>query len=472
MARIEAGRLDVELKPSERTCLMREVCEVVAPTARKNGNELLLDLGEDMPVQVLGDPMRLRQILVNLAGNAVKFTVNGEVWIRAGLVSGTQGDASGRRRFRFEVADTGPGIPAALRPRLFEPFEQGGGDTASRFGGTGLGLNISSRLVGLLGGVIGVSSEEGRGSTFTVELDLGLDGEPVSTMPELPTELQGLAVLVADDNPAARGKLALALAGLGFACEAVESGLQAVAAAERNPDRFSLVILDWDMPGLDGPQTLERLRAAGLPQDVPVLLAALPSHEDPQGRDLADIGVAGFVVKPVTTDGVLDAIVAAMGRCREKVDREAPEERDEFPGSTMRGLRVLLVDDNQFNQEVARAILDEVEADTHVACNGLEALQRLEEAEDAYDVVLMDMTMPVMDGLEASRRIRAMVRYSQLPIIAMTANAMKGDREACIAAGMNDHLAKPIDTRELFGVLEKWVGGAPGRHADAPVPGV
>ncbi len=471
LAKIEAGKLDVERKPFDLPCLMREVCEIVAPTARKNGNELLLELDENMPVQVLGDPMRLRQILVNLAGNAVKFTVNGEVWIRAGLVPGTPGDASGGRRFRFEVADTGPGIPAALRPRLFEPFEQGGGDTASRFGGTGLGLNISSRLVGLLGGVIGVSSEEGLGSTFRVELDLALDGEPVSARPELPKDLQGLAVLVADDNPAARGNLALALAGLGFACEAVESGLQAVAAVQRNPDRFSLVILDWDMPDLDGPQTLERLRVAGLPKDVPVLLAALPSHEDPQGRDPADIGVAGFVVKPVTADGVRDAVMAAMGRCRDRGDREAPEERDALPGSVMRGLRVLLVDDNQFNQEVAQAILDEVEADTQVACNGLEALQRLEEAEEAYDVVLMDMTMPVMDGLEASRRIRAMDRFRQLPIIAMTANAMKGDREACIAAGMNDHLAKPIDTRELFGVLEKWVGGSQGHHVDALVPG-
>ena len=472
LAKIEAGKLDVERKSFDLPCLVREVCEIVAPTARRNGNELLLDLDADMPVQVLGDPMRLRQILVNLAGNAVKFTVNGEVWIRAGLVPGIQGDVSGGRRFRFEVADTGPGIPAALKPRLFEPFEQGGGDTASRFGGTGLGLNISSRLVGLLGGVIGVSSEEGLGSTFRVELDLGLDGKPVSARPELPKEMQGLAVLVADDNPAARGNLALALAGLGFACEAVESGLQAVAAVQRNPDRFSLVILDWDMPGLDGPQTMERLRAAGLPQDVPVLLAALPSHEDPQGREPADIGAAGFVVKPVTADGVLDAIMAAMGRCRDRDDREAPEERDALPGSVIRGLRVLLVDDNQFNQEVARAILDEVEADTQVACNGLEALQRLEEAEEAYDVVLMDMTMPVMDGLEASRRIRAMDRFRQLPIIAMTANAMKGDREACIAAGMNDHLAKPIDTRELFGVLEKWVGGAQGRHTDGPAFGV
>jgi signal transduction histidine kinase/CheY-like chemotaxis protein len=459
LAKIEAGKLDVERKPFDLSCLLREVCEIVAPAARRNGNELLLDLDPEMPVQVFGDPMRLRQILVNLAGNAVKFTMNGEVWIKAGLVSGAQEAVPGNRRFRFEVADTGPGIPAALMPRLFEPFEQGGGDTASRYGGTGLGLNISSRLVSLLGGVIGVSSEEGRGSTFRVELDLTLDGDPFPARLELPADLQGRAVLVADDNPAARGNFALILAEMGFACKAVDSGLYALESVQRDTARYSLVVLDWDMPSLDGPQTLSRLRAAGLPDDVPVLLAALPSHEDPKGRELESIGAAGIVFKPVTAGGFLDAVLAAMGRHRVVGEMES-EEQDAFPGRAMKGMRVLLVDDNLFNQEVARAILDQIEADTEVADNGLEALQRLENGE-SYDVVLMDMTMPVMDGLEASRRIRAMEKFRRLPIIAMTANAMKGDREACLAAGMNDHLAKPIDTRELFCVLEKWIAGSP-----------
>jgi CheY-like chemotaxis protein len=344
-------------------------------------------------------------------------------------------------------------------PRLFEPFEQGGGDTASRYGGTGLGLNISSRLVSLLGGVIGVSSEEGRGSTFTVELDLTLDGDPFPARLELPADLHGRAVLVADDNPAARGNFALILAEMGFACKAVDSGLYALESVQRDTARYSLVVLDWDMPSLDGPQTLSRLRAAGLPDDVPVLLAALPSHEDPKGRELESIGAAGIVFKPVTAGGFLDAVLAAMGRHRVVGEMES-EEQDAFPGRALKGMRVLLVDDNLFNQEVARAILDQIEADTEVADNGLEALQRLENGE-SYDVVLMDMTMPVMDGLEASRRIRAMEKFRRLPIIAMTANAMKGDREACLAAGMNDHLAKPIDTRELFCVLEKWIAGSP-----------
>jgi signal transduction histidine kinase/CheY-like chemotaxis protein len=459
LAKIEAGKLDVERKPFDLLCLVREVCEIIAPAARRNGNELLLELDPEMPVRVLGDPMRLKQILLNLAGNAVKFTMNGEVWIKAGLVSREQEPLSGNRRFRFEVADTGPGIPAALMPRLFEPFEQGGGDTASRYGGTGLGLNISSRLVSLLGGVIGVSSEEGRGSTFTVELDLTLDNDPFPTRLELPAELQGRAVLVADDSPAARGNLALVLAEMGFACTAVDSGFQALESVRCDPARYSLVVLDWDMPILDGPQTLSRLRAAGLPDEVPVLLAALPSHQDPKGRELENIGAAGIVFKPVTAGRLFHAVLAAMGRHGDIGETET-EEQESFPGPAMRGMRVLLVDDNLFNQEVARAILDQVEADTEVACNGLEALQRLEDGE-SYDVVLMDMTMPVMDGLEASRRIRAMEKFRRLPIIAMTANAMNGDREACLAAGMNDHLAKPIDTRELFCVLEKWIAGSP-----------
>ncbi len=458
LAKIEAGKLSVERKPFDLSCLMREVSEIVAPTARRNGNELLLHLDGDMPVHVLGDPMRLRQILVNLAGNAVKFTMNGEVWIKAGLASGAQEPLAGSRRFRFEVADTGPGIPPALMGRLFEPFEQGGGDTASRYGGTGLGLNISSRLVSLLGGVIGASSEEGRGSTFAVELDLALDGDPFPARLLLPADLHGRAILVADDSPAARRNLALVLTGLGFACTTVDSGLQALETVQRDPVRHTLIILDWDMPFLDGPQTLGRLRVAGLPDDVPVLLAALPSHEDLHGREVADIGAAGIVFKPVTAGGVLDAVLAALGR--HGVDGEKQTEEADAPGRAMRGVRVLLVDDNLFNQEVARAILEESEALVEVSGNGLDALQRLERGEQ-FDVVLMDMTMPVMDGLEASRRIRAMEQFRRLPIIAMTANAMKGDREACLAAGMNDHLAKPIDTRELFRVLEKWIAVSP-----------
>jgi len=470
LAKIEAGKLDVEQKSFDLLRLVRETCEIVAPMAQKNGNELLLELDEDMPVHVFGDPLRLKQVLVNLAGNAVKFTMDGEVRITLGLVaaasdaaavsdaSSARAPAPDRKRFRFEVCDTGSGIPAELRPRLFQPFEQGVGDTASRYGGAGLGLNISSRLVELMGGVIGLSSELGRGSTFWFELDLTMDDTPYPARPEVPRDLQGLAVLVADDNPAARRSLTVALTRLGFACEAVESGLQAVAAVRRDPARFSLVIFDWDMVGLDGPQTLAKLRDAGLPDDVPVLLAALSSNEDLQGREIKDIGAAGLVTKPVTAAGVLDAILAAMDAQENGGGKDAPVDQDRLFGRAFGGLRVLLVDDNLFNQEVARTILEEVGADITVACNGLEALQRLEETKEPYEVVLMDMTMPVMDGLDASRRIRSMNKYSKLPIIAMTANAMKGDREACLAAGMNDHLAKPIDTIELYAALRRWVG--------------
>jgi signal transduction histidine kinase/DNA-binding response OmpR family regulator len=456
LAKIETGKLDVEHKPFDLSCLVREVCDIVAPAAQKNGNELLLELDEDMPMRVVGDPMRLKQVLVNLAGNAVKFTKNGDVRITLGLVAQAQGSSSARKRFGFEVTDTGPGIPAELMPRLFEPFEQGGGDTASRYGGTGLGLNISSRLVGLMDGVMKASSKQGRGSTFRVEVDLDLDETACPPRSEIPQYLRGLAVLVADDNPAARESLALVLTRLGFVCEAVDSGLQAVEAVRREPRRFSLIVLDWEMPGLDGPQTLARLRASGLPDDVPILLAALSSHADPQGREIGDVGAADLVVKPVTASGVLNAILAVMSVHGDEDEKEFSVEQGQFPCRIAKRLRVLLVDDNLFSQEVACAFLDEVEAETKVACNGLEALQSLEENGNPYDIVLMDMSMPVMDGLEASRRIRSMDKYRELPIIAMTANAMKGDRDACLAAGMNDHLAKPIDIAEFYSVLQRW----------------
>jgi len=456
LAKIEAGKLDVESKPFDLVVLVRDACDIVAPTARKNGNELLLDLADDMPVRVLGDSMRLRQILVNLVGNAVKFTKNGDVWIKVSTSGPCDSNvpSPGQATFRFEVSDTGPGIAPDLLPRLFEPFEQGGGDTASRYGGTGLGLNICSRLVGLMGGRIEVSSESGRGSTFWFELELKLDENPFHERLEVPAELFGLTVLVADDHPAARGSLALALGKLGFVCEAVESGLRAVEAVIRNPHRFALVILDWDMPGLDGPQTLVKLKSAGLPEKTPVLLAAPSSHSELEGHESSVIGAAGFMPKPVSTAGVLDAVLEAL-----EVHAEPLEELSSVPESrrALKGLRVLLVDDNIFNQEVACAILEQAEAATEVACNGQEALWRLEEAKQPYDAVLMDMVMPVMDGLEASRRIRAMDKFRDLPIIAMTANAMRGDREACLAVGMNDHLAKPIDTGELYAALRRWV---------------
>lgn len=460
LAKIEAGKLEVERKPFDLASLVREVCDILAPMIQKNGNELLCDLEEDTPVHLLGDPMRLKQVLVNLAGNAAKFTSGGEVRIsvnRSKMQKGEVAPVEGRVKLHFEVVDNGPGISRDVLPRLFRPFEQGGGDTANRYGGAGLGLNISSRLVDLMGGHIGLSSEPGRGSVFWFALEFDLQDQPHSPEHMVPPAMQGKSILVADDHPAALRALSGALVRLGFVCVAVESGQQAVEAVASDPEKFALVILDWAMPGLDGPETLYRLKARGLPANVPVLLSALSSHVDPQGRDLAEIGAAGLLVKPVTHVGVLRAVLTAFGDGSDRSAQESGKDLNLCPRDGIRGLRVLLVDDNVFNQEVTCTILEEIEAVTEVANNGLEALQRLEEAQEPYDAVLMDMSMPVMDGLEASRRIRSIGRFRELPIIAMTANAMKGDRETCLAAGMNDHLAKPIDTRELFDALERWV---------------
>lgn len=465
LAKIEAGKLDVERKPFDMGCLLREVCDIVAPMAEKNGNELLCELDGGMPRRLLGDPMRLKQVLVNLAGNAVKFTSGGEARIKVGPAQTAREDADyGGARYYFEVSDNGPGIPAELLPRLFEPFEQATADNASRYGGTGLGLNISSRLIGLMGGRIGLSSEPGRGSTFWFTLDLDLEEDQGPEPAKIPEELKELRVLVADDRLAARLAAAAVLGGLGFTADVVDSGLSALDVVKRDPDRYGLVILDWDMPFYDGPTTLALLREAGLPETVPILLSALSCHTDPQGRQPDEIGAAGLLPKPVTPAGALAAVLASLGSGKIGGDESSSEDREFFRQRSMKGLRVLLVDDNVFNQEVTRTILEQADAAAEVACNGAEALQRLEEDGEAFDAVLMDMSMPVMDGLEASRRIRAMEKFRTLPIIAMTANAMKGDRESCLAAGMNDHLAKPIDTRELFAVLERWAARGGGEE--------
>jgi len=457
LAKIEAGKLDMERKVFDLADLLREVCDIVAPKAEENGNELLCHMADDIPVRFLGDPMRLRQVLVNLVGNAVKFTCGGEVRLEVGrTVAGKKADSDlSRTRLYFEVSDTGTGIPQERLRHLFEPFEQGGVDIANRYGGTGLGLNISSRLVELMGGRIGVTSEPGQGSTFWFTLDLDHDSTPHPPRLEVPPDLKGLPILIADDHAGARNALVRILRKLGFAPTPVESGLQAVEAVLQSPDGFALVILDWNMPVMDGVETLSKLRSCGLPKSVPALLATLLSSTAQEDQKLCEVGVVGFLVKPFTPVRVLKAVMDALHHTVTRCDDDFPHGQEK-PLQVMKGLRVLLVDDNVFNLEVARIILEQAGAATEVALNGVEALERLETAKVSFDAVLMDMSMPVMDGLEASRRIRSMVKYQDLIIIAMTANAMKGDREACLSAGMNDHLAKPIDPQELFAVLERW----------------
>lgn len=468
LAKIEAGKVELETGPLEPETLLHEAADLLVARAFENGNELVLDLEPGLPRRVTGDALRLRQVLINLGGNAVKFTRDGTV--RLAVSRDEDAQQQDRVMLRFEISDTGIGIDPVVLPRLFQSFEQADSSTARVYGGTGLGLSISRRLVRLMGGDISVRSRPGEGSTFGFTVPLGLEADAVS--PEGPPAGDGksLNVLVVEDNPESLASMKTILFAMGHAHAAAGSAAEAsrLAAAER----FDLVLLDWDLPDMAGPEAVGLLRSSERAEEpvgrTPMALMTSPARPDIKLLRLDQWGVQGILAKPFsssTVEGlfrqVLDggATVADADAC---ASAEAPCDMERA-----RGLRILLVEDNLFNQELLGVILTEAGVELEIADNGAEAVRRVTEGAQAPDVVLMDVNMPVMGGFEATRAIRGDGRFGGLPIVAMTADITPEDRARCLEAGMNDHLAKPVDTGELFRVLVKWGRQAPGeaRHA-------
>jgi signal transduction histidine kinase/DNA-binding response OmpR family regulator len=478
-SKIEAGRMDMERIPFRLGDVMDQLASLLGMKAEEKGLELLFVLPPDLPSMLVGDPSRLGQVLLNLGNNAVKFTERGEVTVTVALQA-REGDAL---RLRFEVRDTGIGMDAAQRERLFQPFAQADASTSRRYGGTGLGLAISRHLVGLMDGTIGVDSAVGRGSRFhfTARFDLA---EPVAAAPPGPTGLEGLRgarALVVDDHAGARELLCTLLDTFGLEAEPAiggEQALQAVTRADALDRPYRLLLLDWQMPGIDGIECLQRLGQLALRHPPPAVLmvTAFSRHVVLQRLAERHLRAAALLAKPVTPSGLLDACASAVGQAGLRATRiEQREDQLQAHQAALAGTHILLVEDNSINQELARDLLGRAGIVVSVAADGQAALDQLEHTR--FDAVLMDCQMPVLDGYAATRALRRRPEWQDLPVIAMTANAMVGERDKVLEAGMNDHIAKPIRVDELFATLARWVrpatGAGPVAHeAIESLPGI
>ncbi len=447
-SKIEAGKLSLEHIPFDLRDVIDTVAELIGHKAQEKGVELLFDLPAEVPVLLVGDPLRLGQVLTNFGSNAVKFTDAGQVVIRAQAVNPTPAGI----RLRFSVLDSGIGISAEDQRRLFQPFTQADQSTTRRYGGTGLGLAISRQLVGLMAGEVGLSSQVGVGSDFHFTATFGAqhgDGMPSSDTLDA---LGSMRVLVVHDNRVARELLPKMVRALGMEADAAgdsDEALRLAEAAQREGRPFQIALVDAQLQAMDGIACALTLRAE---TNLPALLMATPFDRNGESRLLvhAPLAIEGVVMKPLTTRSLLRALSSHFG-----IKPKLPLDGDGAATDQFHGLRVLLAEDDVVNQEVARAILGQAGIEVVVADDGQQALERL--GAERFDLVLMDCQMPVMDGYEAARILRTDPRWADLPVIAMTANAMVGDREAVLAAGMNDYVTKPIEIDVLFRAIARWV---------------
>jgi two-component system sensor histidine kinase/response regulator len=408
-----------------------------------------------VPDSLRGDALRFRQVLTNLIGNAFKFTDKGEVFVRVDVFAeSSEPTARGEVVLRVSVVDTGIGISAEQQARLFQSFTQADSSTTRKYGGTGLGLVISRKLARLMGGDLTVESTPGKGTTFYFTARLAVEAQPQKPSRVAPAGVAGRPVLIVEDTETSRDLLETLLGSWSIPPVSVATAEEGLALLEnRNRkggrDPFGLVVLDWMLPGLNGIDAAARIRAREETRTLPIVLVSAYAGKEEEAR-CAELGVNVFLPKPITASSLFDAVVEAQGARTHVVSRalDAPLER-EFDA------RVLLAEDNEANQMVASEILSRLGVELDIAGNGREALEMVRAAPDAYDAVLMDMQMPEMDGLTATRALRG-ERY-ELPIIAMTANAMKTDLDACLAAGMNDHITKPIERRALLHTLRRWL---------------
>jgi len=452
-SKIEAGKLSIERIEFDLQQVLENLASLIGDKVGSKGLELVFNLDPALPQQLVGDPLRLGQILINYANNAVKFTEQGEVEV----ILRDEGRTADGVLVYLGVRDTGIGLTREQQGRLFESFQQADSSTTRKYGGTGLGLAICKSLAEAMGGSVGVDSEPGRGSLFWCRLPLGIAGQQGQRLLAQP-DLRGRRVLVVDDNDSARQVLGAMLESMSFRVETVDSGkaaLQRVQQAALRHEPFELILLDWQMPGMDGLETACKLRELRL-QPPPHLLMATAYGREEVLAGAQRVGIEEVLLKPLNPSLLFDAVIRSLGG-------EGPAEGfgrlpvgERVPDFS--GQRVLLVEDNELNREVACGLLQESGLLIDQAEHGQIALDLLRASADGhYALVLMDMQMPVLDGIATTEVLRREPRFASLPIVAMTANAMPADRERCLAAGMNDHLGKPIEPAELWATLGRWL---------------
>jgi PAS domain S-box-containing protein len=468
LSKIEAGKLELDRSEFCLRVLVEDVFEMLAPRAHEKRLELACRIDPAVPTVLIGDAMRLRQVFANLVGNAIKFTEQGEVVVTISAEAPAPGES--RHRLCFEVRDTGIGIPADAMARLFSPFMQADQSMSRRFGGTGLGLTISRQLVEMMGGGIEVQSEPGQGSVFRFDILLPA-GEPQAVSTPLPAaQLRGRHVLLVEDNVVNRGVLEGHMNAFGMLVASAVQGAEALEllrAAAAAGGQFDILVVDMKMPVMDGATLVEQLRKDPQLHDLPVVM--LTSIDDAQeGTRAQAAGVQVQLAKPVRQSDLADALALALGKAPARVAMPPIDHR-------LRGRRLLLAEDNAVNQEVVRAMLADCGCELDIAADGEAAVAMMRRS--AYDLVLMDCQMPRMDGFEALRQLRnaapgEFATAAGVAVVALTANALAGDAERCLAAGFNDHMAKPVRRERLVQTLGNWVSGGRGaqqreRHAAA-----
>jgi PAS domain S-box-containing protein len=469
-SKMEAGKMELDPQPFRMDRLLRDLSVILSANVGGKPIEVLFDVDPALPNVLVGDAMRLQQVLINLAGNAVKFTSQGEVVVRIKVLSRTPDEAM----LRIAVSDTGIGIAAENQARIFQGFSQAEASTTRRFGGTGLGLSICTRLVELMGGHLALDSELNRGSTFHFNLRLGSADEVPGDSEHQPLRTSmPMDVLVVDDNATARDLTSAMARSWGWRVDAAAGGEQALmlveARAGAKHPAYDAILVDWLMPGMDGWETIDRIRQLGAQAQSPItvmvtahgreMLSQRSAHE--QAR------LNAFLVKPITASMLFDTIVDARAGLNNL--RAKPRTLRDQTGQ-LEGMRLLIVEDNLINQQVARELLIAEGAVVEIAGNGQLGVTAVAHALEPFHAVLMDIQMPVMDGYAATRAIRQDLGQVTLPIIAMTANAMASDREACLRAGMNDHVGKPFDLPHLISVLLSHIRRSHTSTAAMPLP--
>jgi CheY-like chemotaxis protein/nitrogen-specific signal transduction histidine kinase len=457
LSKVEAGHLELESTDFDLSDLVEKSIEILAMRANEKGLELACHLSPDVPRAVIGDPNRLHQILINLISNAIKFTDSGSVTVRV-----TQDpELSAPGAIRFSISDTGIGIPSDKLAAIFESFTQGHASITRTYGGTGLGLTISRQLAELMNGRIWVESTLGEGSTFHCCVQLAVQSSPTPTHDNVPVNLQGVRTLVVDDHATNRLILHETLAALGAQVTDAASGHEAIAEWRRGSTSarpYQLLLLDCRMPGMDGFQVAEEIRRASPHQDLTIVMLASHYWADDIARTY-DMGLGGYLIKPIRKSDLLQTISIALDRSKGIHQKTASAPVAPAPSTEVRALRILLVEDSPDNQVLVRSYLKQTPYRLDIADHGAIALELFKNG--IYDLILMDMQMPVMDGYETTRAIRAWEREHDLPhtqVIALTALALKEDGVKILDAGCNAHMTKPIKKHTLLEVLQACKG--------------